>query len=175
MEINPDDTATFNVDFAPYEPDSYFFQIGQCFINLLNGNDGKNKKLTMNSLGGTKSLGRNAAKTLLGSMKTSRYADFSGEEIDPPLCQSVRLCGHSFAPGSQPFIPMIKMSQREVVFSPCSPGESVFQTVLVQNSSDTPVLFKAMQDSSNTFKSYPSLGLIPGKSFALICLEFSPR
>ena len=38
------------------------------------------------NLGGTKSMARSTAKTLLGSMKTNRYADFTGEEIDPPLC-----------------------------------------------------------------------------------------
>lgn len=70
---------------------------------------------------------------------------------------------------------MIKMSQSKLGFSPCSPGESVFNTILLQNSSDTPVLYKAMQDSTHTFKAFPSLGLIPGQSFALVCLEFSPK
>jgi len=32
-----------------------------------------------------------------------------------------------------------------------------------------------MQDSTQTFKAFPSLGLIPGQSFALVCLEFSPK
>lgn len=32
-----------------------------------------------------------------------------------------------------------------------------------------------MQDPTCTFKAFPSLGLIPGQSFALICLEFSPK
>jgi hypothetical protein len=39
-------------------------------------------------------------KTLLGSMKQSKFVDFSQEEIDPPQCLQVRLMGHSFAPGS---------------------------------------------------------------------------
>ena len=64
--------------------------------------------------------------------------------MDPPVQMSVRLCGHSFAPGSQPFIPMIKMSQSKVAFPPCSPGESVYQTVQLNNTSDTPVQFNIM-------------------------------
>ena len=51
-----------------------------------------------------------AGKTLLGASKSAKYADWSQEEIDPPVCLSLRLSGHSFAPGSQPFIPMIKLS-----------------------------------------------------------------
>ena len=45
QEIPANDNFVFGVDFAPYEPDSYFFQIAQCFITLQNGNHGKMKKL----------------------------------------------------------------------------------------------------------------------------------
>ena len=38
MEVPAKGSAVFNVDFAPYEPDSYFFQLAQCFVTLLNGN-----------------------------------------------------------------------------------------------------------------------------------------
>lgn len=100
-EIPAKSTGVFNVDFAPYEPDSYFFQLAQCFITLLNGNQDKTKKLisatsTMKSLKSTK----NTTKTLLGSKSKTKYMDFSNAEIDPPICSGVRLCGHSFAPGS---------------------------------------------------------------------------
>lgn len=39
-------------------------------------------------------------KTLLGSMKKSKYEDAVNEDIDPPICMNVRLVGHSFPPGS---------------------------------------------------------------------------
>ena len=94
-------------------------------------------------------------KTLLGASKTTKYADFSQEEVDPPTCMNVRLSGHSFAPGAQPFIPMIKMSTQKLSFFPCSPGESVYQIVQLNNTSDTPVQFKVLQDSTGTFKSFP--------------------
>jgi hypothetical protein len=89
-----------------------------------------------------KSITKN--RTLLGATKTSKYADFSNEEIEPPVCISLPLCGHSFAPGSQPFIPMVKINTHKLDFQPCGPFESVYQTVTLTNSSDTPVIFKVL-------------------------------
>lgn len=43
QEVGPNSTFVFNVEFSPYEPDSYFFQIAQCFVTLLNGNHQKMK------------------------------------------------------------------------------------------------------------------------------------
>jgi|Transcript_39342 hypothetical protein len=138
-EIPANSTFVFNVDFAPYEPDSYFFQIAQCFVTLQNGNHDKMKQLALsqsanlNTLGATqrtnKTTTKGAGKTLLGTAKLAKYSDWSSEEIDPPQCLSLRLSGHSFAPGSQPFIPMIKLSNSRIAFPPCSPSESVYQTI----------------------------------------------
>lgn len=135
-EIAANSTFIFNCDFAPFEVDSYFFQVAQCFITLENGNHGKMKRLAAQanmaqSQGGNlqRSLTKkttSVGKTLLGTAKSAKYADWTAEEIDPTVCVSVRLAGHSFAPGSQPFIPMIKMSTSKIAFSPCSPGESVY-------------------------------------------------
>lgn len=100
-EVAANGQATFNVDFAPYEPDSYFFQLAQCYVHLLNGNQFKTKQLLSDTVAADSlSRTKTANKTLLGSMKKSKYVDFSSEEVDPPVCLSVRLCGHSFAPGS---------------------------------------------------------------------------
>ena len=113
-EVAAKSTSVFSVDFAPFESDSYFFQVAQCFVHLLNGGQFKTKKLTSSnkSMTGTNALSKSKTmtKTLLGSMKQSKYIDFGHEDVDPPQCLSVRLCGNSFAPGSQPFIPMIKVS-----------------------------------------------------------------
>ena len=126
FEIPAQSSAVFNVDFAPYEPDSYFFQVAQAFVTLLNGRQHKTKKLSggqaaqgmEGTLGANSTLKRQSnnnnnatanTKTLLGTMKKSKYQDFSQEDVDPPICLNVRLCGHSFAPGSHPFIPMIKL------------------------------------------------------------------
>merc|ERR550532_1319018 len=70
---------------------------------------------------------------------------------------------------------MIKMSNTRIAFPPCSPNESVYQTVQLNNTSDTPVQYNIMQDTTGNFKSYPSIGQIAGKSFTLICFEFNPK
>ena len=43
------------------------------------------------------------------------------------------------------------------------------------NTSDTPVYYKVLQDPSKTFRAYPPVGMINGKSFALLCFEFQPK
>ena len=35
----------FQVEFAPFEPDQYFFQVAQAFVTLHNGAISKNKRL----------------------------------------------------------------------------------------------------------------------------------
>ena len=65
------------------------------------------KKSKMN-----KSSTMTKTKTLLGSIKKSKYEDALNEEIDPPLCFNVRMVGHSFPPGSQVFIPMVQLNPK---------------------------------------------------------------
>jgi len=134
------------------------------------------KKAPQATLGKTQKTGT-MGKTLLGSIKgTTRYEETAAEELDPPLSLKIRCVGHSFAPGSQPFIPMVKVSpSNKVTFRPCGANESVYQTVQIVNTSDTPVFFKVLQDSTQTFRSFPPLGMIGGKSFALLCFEFHPK
>ena len=45
----------------------------------------------------------------------------------------------------------------------------------MNNTSDTPVLFKILQDSTKTFSAFPHTGMIPGKSFSLVTFEFNPK
>ena len=94
-------------------------------------------------------------------MRGGKYDTAINEDIDPPLSLNLRFVGHSFPPGSQPFIPMIKLNpSSQLVFPPCGPSESVFQTIQLNNRSDTPAYFKIMQDPTGTFKAYPSAGLV---------------
>ena len=66
QEVQANSTFIFNVDFAPYEPDSYFFQIAQCFITLKNGNHNRMKQMAGNAtMGGSQSI------TKQGTMKKS--------------------------------------------------------------------------------------------------------
>ena len=67
------------------------------------------------------------------------------------------------------------MSNTKISFPYCSPNECVYQTVQLNNTSDTPVQYNIMQDTTGTFKSYPPIGQIAGKSFTLVCFEFNPK
>jgi len=68
---------------------------------------------------------------------------------------------------------MVKISpSNKVTFPPCGVSESVYQTVQIVNTSDTPVFFKILQDPTKTFRAFPPIGMINGKSFSLICFEF---
>ncbi len=101
---------------------------------MVNGTNNKVKKMTMGgSIGiGSQSLATKSAagKTLLSSMKKTKFEEAFNEEIDPPTCLSMRLVGHSFPPGSQPFIPMVKISpSNKVSFPPAGVNESTYQTV----------------------------------------------
>jgi len=178
--IEPKSSFNFNVEFGPYEPDQYFFQIAQCFIQLNNGAISKNKRIIaqeeQRAAKMTKSMTMSKTKTLLGSIKKSKWEDAQNEEIDPSICMNIRLVGHSFPPGSQPFIPMVKLNpNKNVVFPSCGPNESVYQTIQINNTSDTPVYYKILKDSTMTFQAYPSFGLVQGKSFGIVCFEFNPK
>ena len=132
--IAPESTYEFSADFCPYEPDQYFFQIAQCHVTMLNGAISKNKRVLaaeeLKKSKTNKSATMSKAKTLLGSIKKSKYEDALNEDMDPPLCFNMRLVGHSFPPGSQVFIPMIKMNPKQSVsFPSCGPCESVYQTL----------------------------------------------
>lgn len=60
-------------------------------------------------------------------MKKTKYEEAVNEDIDPPACLNLRMVGHSFPPGSQPFIPMIKLSpSNKIVFASAGVNESVY-------------------------------------------------
>ena len=84
--------------------------------------------LTNTMGGGTSTMGvKTVGKTLLSSLKKTKHEEALNEEIDPPTCLNVKLVGHSFPPGSQPFIPMVKISpSNKVTFPPAGVNESTY-------------------------------------------------
>lgn len=71
---------------------------------------------------------------------------------------------------------MVKISpSNKIVFPAAAVNESVYQTVQIVNTSDTPVYFRILADPTKTFRSFPQIGIINGKSFSLICFEFLPK
>lgn len=77
---------------------------------------------------GTQSIvSKTAGKTLLSSLKKTKFEEALNEDLDPPTCLHVRLVGHSFPPGSQPFIPMVKISpSNKVTFPPAGVNEATY-------------------------------------------------
>jgi hypothetical protein len=60
-------------------------------------------------------------KQLSGMRATlTKMEDTVAHDIDPCLSLSLRVVGHSFNPGSQPFIPMVKLlPSNKINFPPC--------------------------------------------------------
>lgn len=104
--------------------------MAQCFVQLVNGGSGKTKKMELGKTGQSGATAKTGGKTLLGSIKKTKFDEALNEELDPPTCLNLRLVGHSFPPGSQPFIPMVKISpSNKITFPPAGTNESVYQTV----------------------------------------------
>lgn len=111
----------------------------------------------------------NLLKTLQASTKTFEY-------FDPPIPLKISVVGHSFPPNTQIFMPMMEISpDKEIIFPPCSLLQSTYHSLMIKNNSDTPLYFKFISDLSNVFRVHPKAGLIPKKSFNLICIEFCPK
>ena len=96
--------------------------------------------------------------------------------IDPPFTLNIAMVGHSFPPGTQIFMPMYDLNpKKEIYFPPTSINQSLYQTLKIENKNDTPLFYKIIQDPTNVFRVHNKNGLIPSKSFHLICIEFSPK
>ena len=174
--IKPYSTESFAVSFRPHKHSFYYFQRLQFFAsrydpkhsdNLLK-TKGKHVEpvevlpMTSSGMGGT--IGENNIQSLILE-----------DDMQPPLPGFVNCVGHSFNVASQPFIPNIEVfPSSRVTFIPCSIGESVYTTVQLVNKTDTPTYFKFSQDVNHVFRTFPSCGLIEGKSAYIVILEFSP-
>jgi hypothetical protein len=101
--------------------------------------------MELGKTGASGATSKTAGKTLLSSIKKTKFEEALHEELDPPTVINLRLVGHSFPPGSQPFIPMVKIApSNKIIFPPAGANESVYQTVQIVNTSDTPVYYKIL-------------------------------
>ena len=181
--IKPYGNLTFSVSFKPLKSNFYFFQVLQFFAfkysakltkkiiedaqkqSLANRSNIDNLKLS--------SAGGGAPGT--STVQKSNLTDFQTEETLPPFCVDLRCIGHSFGDGSQPFIPNVKpLPSDNVFFSACSKEESLYQTLELHNYNDTPTYFKFSPDPNKIFRVFPNVGLIEGKSFQIVLVEFLP-
>ena len=170
-QIKPFGQQLFSVTFRPNKNSYYFFQYLQ-FVAVK-----KNSKLTEKLLEEAKQASSKPFKTTNSFTQTKQTnMSFVSEEQLPPLSFYLRCVGHSFNANSQPFIPMIDLFPNDlVVFPPCAINESVYQSVELINKTDTPTYFKFSPDPNKTFRVFPTCGIVEGKSFSIIILEFNPK
>ncbi|OQR93771.1 hypothetical protein ACHHYP_02303 [Achlya hypogyna] len=92
-------------------------------------------------------------------------------------CVVVHATGHTFASADSQFLSKVSIATAKdglCAFPPAYIGDSVFQTVVFVNGSDTPAVFSVVQDPSRVFRVKPSCGLIPANGFHLVQIRFSP-
>jgi hypothetical protein len=101
-------------------------------------------------------------KKKLKETKESKVKSF------PPVMIQTNCVGHSFAPGNQPFIPMIDvLPGTRICFAPRSIGQSAYATIQLINKTDTPTLFRFDQDVTGVFDIWPKMGMLRGNHFTV--------
>ena len=168
---------TFRIVFEPTETNIYYFQRLQCFAFRKTGFENKFRHIEVEDPTRKGLHEVTLTRTSLSLSKYKRKAKVEiAEEVEPPMCLYMPAVGHSFPPGSQVFLPMLDLSPSNIIrFLPAAIDEPTYQTVQMINNSDTPIFYKMIPDPSKTFRIFPPVGIIEGRSFALICFEFNPR
>ena len=108
--------------------------------------------------------------------------------MSPPWNLQLRLLGHTFASGQ--LLASVRIGGSGVVGGkltfPCAfVGESIFQTVVLENSSNLPAVYKASISSNSeslnagfeesVFSVKPENGQIDAYGFTHVCIRFSPQ
>ncbi|EQC35106.1 hypothetical protein SDRG_07340 [Saprolegnia diclina VS20] len=143
-DIGPGASAEFRVGFHPKQSNTYFFAELESSVYFK-------------------------------SNRTFRLVN--PETFTPPWCIVVQATGHTFASTDSQFLSRVTYATAKdglCAFPPAFIGDSVFQTVVLMNSSDTPAVFAITQDPSRVFRAKPSCGLIPPNGFHLVQIRFSP-
>ncbi|KAI8834503.1 hypothetical protein BC829DRAFT_448428 [Chytridium lagenaria] len=83
--------------------------------------------------------------------KSMRNFRLVNEDIfTPPWCLTPTVAGNTFPPGEDTFIPKINFGANRLDFPSCHVDKSVYRTVRVSNTGDTPVKFAFIEGNSNT-------------------------
>ncbi|GMF09788.1 unnamed protein product [Phytophthora lilii] len=99
------------------------------------------------------------------------------DTFTPPWSMVAKTYGNTFGSLTEQFLPKIsfRLMKNKVHFPPCYLGDSVFQTIMIENTSDTPALFAFVEDPAEIFSCKPACGYIEAKSFHLVAIRFTPR
>jgi hypothetical protein len=92
-----------------------------------------------------------------------------------PWCLQVTALGHSFSPGTEPYLPTLSFNTRNVTFPTAVGGQTVYKTLVGKNCGETPVMYQFTPDPSNvTFHIKPNCGVIED-TYQLFVLSMTPR
>ncbi|KAJ3334134.1 hypothetical protein HDU76_008596 [Blyttiomyces sp. JEL0837] len=115
------------------------------------------------------------------------------ETFTPPWCLTPMISGNTFPPGEDTFIPKINFGTTRLDFPSCHVDKSVYRTVRVSNTGDTPVKFTFMDiagtgmtpakvgdgsggtDLSSIFSVKPRIGVLHKNESRLIVFRFNPN
>ncbi|KAJ3300829.1 hypothetical protein HK104_000022 [Borealophlyctis nickersoniae] len=110
------------------------------------------------------------------------------DTFTPPWCLTPMVAGNTFPPGEDTFIPKINFGATRLDFPSCHVDKSVYRTVRVSNTGDTPVKFAILDGGSTgigggtalasaggaAFSVKPRVGLLHKNESRLIVFRFSP-
>lgn len=164
-EIEPGLETAFLVAFQPLEQNSYYFAELEAYVSF-------------------------------SSNRSFRLVDV--QTFTPPWCVSIKVCGNTFIGADSHYISQLvfhgprlifhtSMSQNmakssfsmssanhRIHFPPCYLNDSVFQTILIENTGDTPALFQFSDDATGCYFCKPNCGYISPRSIYLVQIRFSP-
>ncbi|CAG9770863.1 unnamed protein product [Ceutorhynchus assimilis] len=92
------------------------------------------------------------------------------EELPVPSTCNLRVQGYSF-PKNEIWISYIKVLPKAVHWQPCSPGEVVFTTFLLQNCTDLPVLYSLIPPLKTNIIAKPMMGKFRKNEIIAVQLE----
>ena len=128
--LRPGESYNFMVNFRPTHRSAFFFQKLQAIAvnyeeNLSEFLSGASMRMRKRKL---KELSKQGT-----SLEGAKGFSF------PPVMISTNCVGHSFAPGNQPFIPMIDvLPGTRICFAPRSVNQCAYATIQLLNKTDTP-------------------------------------
>lgn len=98
--------------------------------------------------------------------------------LNPSWAITVRASGHTFLPHIEHYLPKTDITSgvREIDFSPCYIGETVYQTTKIHNEGETPILFDVnLVNNADIFDVFPQHGIISPGEFQIFLFSFTPK
>jgi hypothetical protein len=92
----------------------------------------------------------------------------------PPLFVEPLLLGHTFVAGAPQFVSQVVLHPKKLRFSQVAPRERAYATLQFLNNGDTASVFHIEKDPTGQIAFKPDCGIVYPKSFAIICVQYTP-